>query len=241
MAETALELRAILEAAERAVCRRRFCLSGAAPASSGRAAGAADSVPGIPISPTRSTTSASSASTSENPPRPKQCYRRAYRIASTALPADHPLVQTSGQNLRDFCEAIGKPVELSGAVPPGLEPFAPESGAPRPAPAPVAAPVVPAPAAPAPPPRPAPVARDPESPSPASPPLRLATETRAPEPPPRKPTEATRTASPVSRSPRHRVGRRRRSRWERCCLLHSERGGSDFASRRDQRRRPRRA
>jgi len=71
-----------------------------------------------------------------------------------------------------MCEAIGKPVELS--APPGLEPFAPEQGAPTP------------------------VARDPESPSLASLPLRLETETRPAEPPPRKPTEATRTASPVS-------------------------------------------
>ena len=197
MAETALELRAILEAAERAVSVDDFVSAEQhlrqAAALQERQIGAGH--------PDLANTLNNLGIVCEHVGKPaeaEECYRRAYGIASTALPADHPLVQTSGQNLRDFCEAIGKPVELSGAVPPGLEPFASESGAPRPAPAPVAAPVVPATAAPAPPPRPAPVARDPESPSPASPPLRLATETRAPEPPPRKPTEATRTASPVS-------------------------------------------
>ncbi|HEY6616654.1 MAG TPA: tetratricopeptide repeat protein, partial [Vicinamibacterales bacterium] len=30
------------------------------------------------------------------PPEAEECYRRAYGIASTALPPDHPLVETSG-------------------------------------------------------------------------------------------------------------------------------------------------
>jgi len=197
MAETALELRAILEAAERAVSVDDFVSAEQhlrqAAALQERQTGAGH--------PDLANTLNNLGIVCEHVGKPaeaEECYRRAYGIARTALPADHPLVQTSGQNLRDFCEAIGKPVELSEAVPPGLEPFAPESGAPRPAPAAVAAPVVPATAAPAPPPRPVPVARDPESPSPASPPLRLATETGTPVPPPRKPTEATRTATPVS-------------------------------------------
>jgi hypothetical protein len=197
MAETALELRAILEAAERAVSLDDFVSAEQhlrqAAALQERQIGAGH--------PDLANTLNNLGIVCEHVGKPaeaEECYRKAYGIASTALPADHPLVQTSGQNLRDFCEAVGKPVELSEAVPPGLEPFSPESGAPRPALARVAAPVVPAAAAPAPPPRPVPVARDPESPSPASPPLRLATETRAPGPPPRKPTEATRTASPVS-------------------------------------------
>jgi len=197
MAETALELRAILEAAEQAVSVDDFVSAEQhlrqAAALQERQTGAGH--------PDLANTLNNLGIVCEHVGKPaeaEECYRRAYGIASTALPANHPLVQTSGQNLRDFCEAIGKPVELSGAVPPGLEPFASESGAPRPAPAPVAAPVVPATAAPARPPRPAPVARDPESPSPASPPLRLAIEKRAPEPSPWKPTEATRIASPVS-------------------------------------------
>jgi Tetratricopeptide repeat/Protein of unknown function (DUF2914) len=197
MTETALELRAILEAAERAVSVDDFVSAEQhlrqAAALQERQIGAGH--------PDLANTLNNLGIVCEHVGKPaeaEECYRRAYGIASSALPADHLLVQTSGQNLRDFCDAIGKPIELSGTVPPGLEPFASESGAPRPAPAPVAAPVVPATAAPAPPPRRAPVARDPESPSPASPPLRLATEKRAPEPPPLKPTEATRTASPVS-------------------------------------------
>jgi Tetratricopeptide repeat/Protein of unknown function (DUF2914) len=197
MAETALELRAILEAAERAVSIDDFV---SAEQHLRQAAALQEQQIGNGH-PDLANTLNNLGIVCEHVGKPAEaeaCYRRAYGIASSALPAGHPLVQTSGQNLRDFCEAIGKPVELSDAVPPGLEPFAPGSGVPKPALAPVAAPVVPATAAPAPPPRPAPVARDPESPSPASPPLRLASETRVPEPPPRKPTEATRTAYPVS-------------------------------------------
>jgi Tetratricopeptide repeat/Protein of unknown function (DUF2914) len=173
MAETALELRAILEAAERAVSVDDFV---SAERHLRQAAALQEQQIGA-RHPDLANTLNNLGIVYEHVGKPaeaEECYRRAYGIASTALPPDHPLVETSGQNLRDFCEAIGKPVELSGAVPPGLEPFAPEQGAP------------------------APVARDPESPSLALLPLRLATETRPPEPPPRKPTEATRTASPVS-------------------------------------------
>ena len=129
MAETALELRAILEAAERAVSRRRFCLSGAAPASSRRAAGAADSVPGIPISPTRSTTSASSASTSENPPRPKRVI--AERMESPArhcqptIRSSRPAVRISKTSARRWASRSSRQ-ELCRRA---LEPFASESGA----------------------------------------------------------------------------------------------------------------
>jgi hypothetical protein len=196
MAETALELRAILEAAERAVSVDDFVSAEQhlrqAAALQERQTGARH--------PDLANTLNNLGIVCEHLGKPAEaevCYRRAYGIASAALPADHALVQTSGQNLREFCEAIGKPVELSEAVPPGLETFGPESGAPRPAPAPIAAPAVPAKPAPALTPRPAPVARDPETPSPTPLPLRLAKETRAPEPP-RKPTEATRTAFPVS-------------------------------------------
>ena len=39
------------------------------------------------------------------------CYRRAYAIARSTLPAEDPLVITSGQNLKDFCAATGRPFE----------------------------------------------------------------------------------------------------------------------------------
>jgi hypothetical protein len=42
----------------------------------------------------------------------EDCFRRAYAIATTVLKPDHPFVATSRQNLRDFCQARGKPVEL---------------------------------------------------------------------------------------------------------------------------------
>ena len=171
MAETALELRAILEAAERAVSLDDFV---SAERHLRQAAALQEQQIGA-RHPDLANTLNNLGIVYEHlgkPAEAEECYRRAYGIASTALPPDHPLVETSGQNLRDFCEAIGKPVELS--APPGLEPFAPEQGAPTP------------------------VARDPKSPSLASLPLRLETETRPAEPPPRKPTEATRTASPVS-------------------------------------------
>ena len=171
MAETALELRAILEAAERAVSVDDFV---SAERHLRQAAALQEQQIGA-RHPDLANTLNNLGIVYEHlgkPAEAEECYRRAYGIASTALPPDHPLVETSGQNLRDFCEAIGKPVELS--APPGLEPFAPEQGAPTP------------------------VARDPESPALASLPLRLATETRPAEPPPRKPTEATRTASSVS-------------------------------------------
>jgi hypothetical protein len=38
-------------------------------------------------------------------------YRRAYRIAAGALAPDDPLVARSAGNLRDFCEALGRPFE----------------------------------------------------------------------------------------------------------------------------------
>jgi hypothetical protein len=38
----------------------------------------------------------------------ERCYRRAYAIAAGLLPPDDPLVVTSGQNLREFCDARGR-------------------------------------------------------------------------------------------------------------------------------------
>ena len=102
MAETALELRAILEAAERAVSVDDFVSAEQhlrqAAALQERQIGAEH--------PDLANTLNNLGIVCEHVGKPaeaEECYRRAYGIASSALPADHPLVQTSGQNLRDFC------------------------------------------------------------------------------------------------------------------------------------------
>lgn len=46
----------------------------------------------------------------------EESYRRAYAIAVEALPADHPFVVRSAENLRDFCAARGRPFDAP--VPP---------------------------------------------------------------------------------------------------------------------------
>jgi hypothetical protein len=38
-------------------------------------------------------------------------YRRAHAIATSAFPADHPFVETSRQNLEEFCVANGRPID----------------------------------------------------------------------------------------------------------------------------------
>ena len=81
----------------------------------------------------------------------ESCYRRAYAIARSTLAAEDPLVLTSGQNLREFCAATGRPFELIATPPIPAAPAPPEPVAPAP-PAPAApaprAPVDPAPPAP---------------------------------------------------------------------------------------------
>lgn len=47
----------------------------------------------------------------------ESCYRRAYAIARSTLAAEDPLVLTSGQNLREFCAATGRPFELVATPP----------------------------------------------------------------------------------------------------------------------------
>jgi hypothetical protein len=82
-------------------------------------------------------------------------YRRAYAIATSSLPADDPLVLTSGQNLKDFCAAAGKPFELPRPSP--LKPV------PSPTPVPTPGPQIrPAPVSP-----PAPIAATPPPPKPS--------------------------------------------------------------------------
>jgi hypothetical protein len=208
MAEATLELRAILEAAERAAAAEDFV-------SAERHLRQAAILQEAQLGPSHHDL----ANTLNNlgivcehvgkSADAEACYRRAYRIASTSLPPEHPLVQTSGQNLKDFCAAMGKPFELRGPQPPELDTFASESAAakaaaaaptpaPRPQPVPIAAPVAAVPVVAPAPATPAPVAAA-KPPAPVAP-LRpqRPTEVRAPEPPSRPPTAVMRTASPVS-------------------------------------------
>jgi hypothetical protein len=48
----------------------------------------------------------------DKPADAELCYRRAYAIATAVLEPGHPFVATSRKNLKDFCDARGKPVEL---------------------------------------------------------------------------------------------------------------------------------
>ena len=99
----------------------------------------------------------------------ESCYRRAYAIARSTLAAEDPLVLTSGQNLREFCAATGRPFELIAAPP---KPPAPAPPAPV-APAPLA-PVAPAPPAPVTAAPRAPVTAAPRTPVSAAPPASVA-------------------------------------------------------------------
>jgi len=193
MAETALELREILDAAERAAAAEDFL---SAEQHLRQAAILQEQQLG-PGHPDLANTLNNLGIVSEYVGKPadaEACYRRAYRIASAALPADHSLVLTSGKNLKDFCEAIGKPAALPEALPPELETFAPEPKGAEPRLTLASA---------------GPVAHAPPSPPPASPtqppaqvairdlPLRPA-EDRAPAPPSRAETATIRVSSPVS-------------------------------------------
>ena len=65
----------------------------------------------------------------------EQFFRRAYAIASAARPADDPLVSTSLQNLKDFCDARGLPLEDWPGIPQELPRRRPAAPPPPPAPA----------------------------------------------------------------------------------------------------------
>jgi hypothetical protein len=60
----------------------------------------------------------------------ERCYRRACEIVTATFPPEHPFVETSRQNLEEFCKARALPVDIP-------QRFAPE---PRPMPAPVVPP-----------------------------------------------------------------------------------------------------
>lgn len=47
----------------------------------------------------------------------ERCYRRAWTIATSALPAGHPFVATSRRNLEQFCAARGKAVDARPDAP----------------------------------------------------------------------------------------------------------------------------
>lgn len=187
MAEAAIELREILDAAERAAAAEDFV---SAEQHLRQAAILQEQQLGEGH-PDLANTLNNLGIVSEYVGKPAEAeasYRRAYRIASAALPADHPLVQTSGKNLKDFCEAIGKPPDLPERVPPELETFAPEPQFVEPRPALAAVP---------------PVVKTPPAP-PSPPPVAIpdlplrAPEERAPSAPARAETAAIRISSPVS-------------------------------------------
>lgn len=52
------------------------------------------------------------------PDEAEALYRRAAAIAAAALPADHPMVAASRQNLEDFCRARGMPIDAPVVVGP---------------------------------------------------------------------------------------------------------------------------
>ena len=62
-------------------------------------------------------------------------YRRAVAIASASLPADHPMIAASRENLEDFCRAHGLPIDPPAFMTPardtagGLDAFAREGAA----------------------------------------------------------------------------------------------------------------
>jgi hypothetical protein len=111
----------------------------------------------------------------------ESCYRRAYAIARSTLAAEDPLVLTSGQNLREFCAATGRPFELIATPPKPPAPAPPAPVAPAP-PAPVTAPRAPVTAAPRTPVSAAPPASVAAAPS-ASVPLAPRTPPASPSPP----------------------------------------------------------
>ncbi len=118
-------------------------------------------------------------------------FRRAYAIASAALPPNDPLVVTSRENLKDFCAAVDHPLEdwpdleLSHAAPTVAPPAAPPA-APAPAPPPWATAAPPRHSA-----APAPTR------APAPTPVRARTSARASAPPAAASTAPRRPGSPV--------------------------------------------
>jgi hypothetical protein len=130
--EAAAELRAILDSAERAASAQDF----ASAEHYLRQAAAIQEAQTGPTHPELANTLNNLGIVFERLGKPADAeasYRRAYAIATTTLAPDDPLVMTSGQNLRDFCAASGRPFEIAPPAPVAATPPAPD-----PAPAPAA-------------------------------------------------------------------------------------------------------
>jgi hypothetical protein len=154
MTDRALELRAMLDAAEQAASIQDF----ASAEEYLREAAVLQEAQGGPKHPDLANTLNNLGIVCERVGKPadaEACYRRAYAIATSTLSADDPLVLTSGQNLRDFCAATGKPFEPAPPSPPAPVAVSPvrsapspvRSAPPPPAPVPLRTPVVPPPPA----------------------------------------------------------------------------------------------
>jgi hypothetical protein len=133
MAEAAVELRAILDSAERAVSAQDF----ASAEHYLRQAAAIQEAQFGPDHPDLANTLNNLGIVFERVGKPNDAealYRRAYAIATATLAADDPLVLTSGQNLRDFCAATGKPFEVIPPAPVSVAPAPPSASVARPSP-----------------------------------------------------------------------------------------------------------
>jgi len=110
MADRTLELRAILDSAERAAAAQDF----ASAAEFLRRAAAVQEAEHGSQHPDLANTFNNLGIVYEGLGQPADAeasYRKAYAIATATLAADDPLVVTSRQNLRDFCAASGRPFE----------------------------------------------------------------------------------------------------------------------------------
>ena len=58
----------------------------------------------------------------DHPADAERCFRRAVTIATTVLEPNHPCVVMSRQNLRDFCAARGRPIEVPSLPAPAPAP-----------------------------------------------------------------------------------------------------------------------
>jgi hypothetical protein len=115
MAEAAVELRAILDAAERAASAQDF----ASAEHYLRQAAAIQEAQLGPVHPELANTLNNLGIVFERVGKPADAeasYRRAYAIATATLAADDAIVLTSRQNLSDFCTATGKPFEVAPAA-----------------------------------------------------------------------------------------------------------------------------
>jgi hypothetical protein len=112
MAEAAVELRVILDSAEKAASAQDFVSA----EHYLRQAAAIQEAQLGPAHPDLANTLNNLAIVCEQVGKPSDAeasYRRAYAIATATRAPDDPFVVTSKQNLRDFCAATGRPFELA--------------------------------------------------------------------------------------------------------------------------------